>query len=100
MKCTKITAPPSRARRMLAAVAAIGIAVSLLAGCAQAPAAGAGADCSHYFYSADSTVNPDQPYRGSFKLVVILLDLSSNSPQTAASIDESIHPYLRAAVSN
>jgi hypothetical protein len=85
---------------MLAAVAATGTAVSLLAGCAQTPAAGAGADCSHYFYSADSTVNPDQPYRGPFKLVVILLDLSSNSPQTAASIDEGIHPYLRAAVNN
>ena len=84
----------------MAAVAATGTAVSLLAGCAQTPAAGAGADCSHYFYSADSTVNPDQPHSGTFKLVIVLLDLSSNSPQMAASIDEGIHPYLRAAVSN
>jgi hypothetical protein len=100
MKGIKTAASPSWARKMVAAVAATWIAVSLVAGCAQTPAAGAGADCSHFFYSADSTVNPDQPHSGPFKLVVILLDLSSNSPQMAASIDEGIHPYLQAAVNS
>jgi len=94
MKRMKTAALSSRARRMTAVVAAAWMTASLLAGCAQTPTA----DCGRYHYSAGSTVNPDQPHRGAFKLVVILLDLSSNSPQMAARIDGDVHRYLQAAV--
>lgn len=99
MKRTKTAAPSSRARRITAAVAAAWTAASLLVGCAQTPPGGA-AVCNQYHYSADSAANPDQPHHGTFRLVVILLDLSSNSPQMAARIDGDIHPYLQAAVDN
>jgi hypothetical protein len=97
MKRTKTAAPSSWARAMLAAVAVAGTAAGLLVGCARTPAAGA-ADCSRYQYSPSSAANPDQPFNGRFNLLVILIDLSSNSPHTASAIDGNIHPYLQAAV--
>jgi hypothetical protein len=99
MKRRKTAAPSSRARAMLAAVAVAGTAVGLLVGCARTPAAGA-ADCSRYQYSPGSAANPDLPFKGRFNLVVILLDLSSNSTDTASVIDGDIHSYLQAAVDN
>jgi hypothetical protein len=73
------------------------VAAGALAGCAAAPAAGP-AGCSQYQYSAGSTVNPDQPYTASFKVVLILLDLYSNAPKAAAEITREVGPYLQAAV--
>ena len=99
MKRTKTAAPSSWARTMLVAVAVAVTAAGLLIGCARTPAAGA-ADCSRYQYSPGNAANPDQPFKGRFNLVVILLDLSSNSPHTASAIDGDIHPYLQAAVDN
>lgn len=86
----------SRWRRTVIAAAVVALAAAgLLASCARTPAAAA---CSQYQYSADSTVNPDQPFAGRFGLLVILLDLPANSPTTASMIDTDLHPYLQAAV--
>lgn len=92
---TGMLSPLLRSAGTTAAAAAI--AAGALAGCARASAAGA-ADCSRYQYSAGSVANPDQPHTGKFKLVLILLDLSSNAPGTAATITQDLSPYLQAAV--
>jgi hypothetical protein len=97
MSHTKAGAPASRAARVTAAVLALLIAAGLLAGCARASASGP-ADCRQYQYSAGSVTNPDQPHPGKFRLVLILLDLYSNSPQSAAQIDQGVQPYLQSAV--
>jgi len=86
----------SRWSRTVIAAAVVALAAAgLLASCARVPAAAA---CSQYQYSAGSTVNPDEPFAGRFGLLVILLDLPANSPQTASMIDTDLHPYLQAAV--
>jgi hypothetical protein len=98
MKTSKSVRASSPVQKITAAAAAATAATGLLAGCVRSPAPSGAAECSQYQYMPNSTVNPDQPDKGSFKVDVVLLDLSSNSPQTAAMIVKDMGRFVRDAV--
>jgi hypothetical protein len=82
-------------RKLLSWIVAAGLVCPCLSACSSDPVVTA-ATCSKYQYG--NPKNPDNAHPGRFPLVLIGLDLYSNSSTTATAIAQSIAPYVAQAL--